>query len=225
MRYDADHKERTRQRLLVEAAEALRSEGPERVGVAALMSKLGLTHGGFYAHFKSKDELVAQAIEEMFEQMVSGLKKRAQGVPPAEVIERYIDFYLSVKHQEDSGRGCALPAMAADVSRMGRSARKRFAAGTERLYRTVAELFRELGRDDEEAMTCATSLLSEMAGAIAIARAVDSPKLAEQIRDRSRAAIKQRFGLTPAEFPPGSPTRTGVSASVSRAAPHTSTRR
>lgn len=81
---------------------------------------------------------------------------------------------------------------------MGRSARKKFAEGTERLQQSIASLFRALGHDDEEAMERASSLFWELAGAIAIARAVDSAKQAEQIRNRSRAAIKKRFGLLPA---------------------------
>jgi TetR/AcrR family transcriptional regulator, transcriptional repressor for nem operon len=198
MRYDAEHKERTRQRLLTEAAAALRSEGPERVGVAALMGKLGLTHGGFYAHFNSKDDLVAAAIDEMFAQTQAVLKKKTEGRPPAEALERYIDFYLSARHCEAVGQGCALPSLAADVSRMDRTARRRFAAGTRHLHEGIAALFRALGHNEEEAMECATSLFSEMSGAIALARAVDTPKEAEQIRNRSRSAIKKRLGLLPA---------------------------
>jgi len=195
MRYDAEHKERTHKRLLRQAAEALRSAGPERVGVARLMGKLGLTHGGFYAHFKSKDDLVAQAIDEMFAQTLDGVKKMTAGLPPDAGLARYIDFYLSDKHVDWPGRGCALPAMAADVSRLGRAARRRFAAGTERLCDEIADLLRALGHDDAQAMELATSVLAEMAGAVAIARAVDTPKLASDIRDHSRAAIKKRLGL------------------------------
>jgi TetR/AcrR family transcriptional repressor of nem operon len=198
MRYDTEHKERTRQRLLTEAAAALRSEGPERIGVAALMGKLGLTHGGFYAHFKSKDDLVVAAIDEMFAQTLAVLQKKTGGRSPVEALEHYIDFYLSARHCDAIGQGCALPAMAADVARMDRTARQRFTVGAGRLYQGVAALFQALGRNEEEAMECATSLFSEMAGAIAIARAVDTREEAEQIRNRCRSAIKKRFGLVPA---------------------------
>jgi TetR/AcrR family transcriptional regulator, transcriptional repressor for nem operon len=195
MRYDADHKERTRQKLVAEAAAALRSEGPERIGVAALMGRLGLTHGGFYAHFKSKDDLIATAIDEMFAQSIATLRKKTDGYPPAEALNRYVDFYLSARHCDAVGQGCPLPALAGDVSRMGNIARKRFAAGAERLYAGVATLLRALGYDEEAALGSATSLFSEMAGALAIARAVDTAAAAERIRNRSRSAIKSRFGL------------------------------
>jgi TetR/AcrR family transcriptional regulator, transcriptional repressor for nem operon len=199
MRYDSDHKERTRQKLVAEAAAALRSEGPERVGVAALMAKLGLTHGGFYAHFKSKDELVATAIDEMFAQSVAALHKKTKGYPPAEALARYIDFYLSARHCEAVAQGCPLPALAGDVSRMERKVRGRFALGTASLHEGIAALFRELGHDEEAALDNATSLFSEMAGAIVLARAVDTSEEADRIRNRSRSALKKRFGLAPAE--------------------------
>ena len=68
MRYDTDHKQKTREKVLKAAAKAIRADGPHRMGVADVMRKAGLTHGGFYAHFESKDDLVAAAIGQMFEQ-------------------------------------------------------------------------------------------------------------------------------------------------------------
>ncbi|MGI4879673.1 MAG: TetR/AcrR family transcriptional regulator, partial [Janthinobacterium lividum] len=67
MRYDGEHKAQTRERVLKEAAAAIRSEGVDRIGIAQVMARAGLTHGGFYAHFTSKDDLVTQAIDYMFE--------------------------------------------------------------------------------------------------------------------------------------------------------------
>jgi TetR/AcrR family transcriptional regulator, transcriptional repressor for nem operon len=195
MRYEADHKDRTRKRLLDEAARALRSEGPERVGVAALMARLGLTHGGFYAHFKSKDDLVAQAIEETFAQTNAGIEKAIAGRPPAQALSRYIDFYLSDRHFSMPGQGCALPALSTDVSRLGRPARQKFEAGTRRLTELIAGLLRGMGYDEKPAKELATSALAEMAGAIAIARAMETPRQAEEIRACCRAAVKQRLGL------------------------------
>ena len=182
-------------RILTEAAAALRAGGPERVGIAALMAKLGLTHGGFYAHFKSKDDLIAAAIEEMFTESWRSFSKRLEGLPPAEALAHYIDFYLSPLHCDTTARGCPLPAVATDVSRLGPEARKRFAAGAKRLYGAIAALFRELGHSEGEAMELATSLFSELVGAITIARAVDTPAQARLICNRSRSAIKKRLGL------------------------------
>ncbi|MDB5444935.1 MAG: TetR/AcrR family transcriptional regulator, partial [Phenylobacterium sp.] len=76
MRYDAEHKQRTRERLLKAAARILRQEGPHRLAVAQVMGEAGLTHGGFYAHFKSRDDLLDHGIEEMFRQSREQLERR-----------------------------------------------------------------------------------------------------------------------------------------------------
>jgi len=86
MRYDAEHKQKTRERVLDEAAKAIRAEGPHRVGVAGIMAKAGLTHGGFYAHFASKDELVLAAIGRMFEQGAKRRLNQFADLPPAQAL-------------------------------------------------------------------------------------------------------------------------------------------
>ncbi len=93
MRYDSEHKERTRKRVLREAANAIRAEGPDRIGVAALMAKAGLTHGGFYAHFASKDDLIAQAITQMFDDRYEHWAARTKDLEPAEALDAFIDGY------------------------------------------------------------------------------------------------------------------------------------
>ena len=196
MRYDANHRERTRKQLVTEASEAIRRDGPDRVSVAAIMGHVGLTHGGFYAHFKSKDDLIATAIDEMFDQTSQSFAKRTANRPPAEALAKYIDSYLSKTHVEQVQTGCPLPAMAGDVARLGPKARKRFAAGAERQCHNSARLFREIGYGDEEAVNLASSLMAEMSGAIAIARAVHTPAQAKAICERSRLVIKRRLGLT-----------------------------
>src|SRR5687768_11600573 len=100
MRYDRDHKARTRQKVLAEAAAAIREMGPDRIGVARLMAAAGLTHGGFYAHFKSKDALVAEAITEMFEQGYQAFLLATSGVDPAAGLARFVDGYLSSRHRD-----------------------------------------------------------------------------------------------------------------------------
>src|SRR5262245_56464481 len=129
MRYDAEHKERTRQRVLTEAAAAIRAHGPDGIGVAALMSKAGLTHGGFYAHFKSKDDLVAQAIGQMFEEARERFHVNTDDPDPAAALCKYIDIYVSSRHRDSPERGCPLPALSGDLARMSAPARKRFTAG------------------------------------------------------------------------------------------------
>ena len=112
MRYDAEHKERTRLRLLTEAAIMLREEGPHGLSVATLMKRQGLTHGGFYAHFASKDDLIAQAIDVMFERTCERFETRTRGLAPQEALAGYIAYYLSPAHCNKPGQGCAIPATA-----------------------------------------------------------------------------------------------------------------
>src|ERR1700754_2740159 len=106
MRYGEDHKEQTRARVLQEAAREIRAKGPDGIGVAAIMARAGLTHGGFYAHFKSKDALVAAALDTMFEDMRARFERRASDADPRTALRAYVDFYLSAMHRDARDRGC-----------------------------------------------------------------------------------------------------------------------
>ena len=99
VRYDNEHKERTRQRVLSEAAAAIRTAGPDGVGVAGLMARAGLTHGAFYAHFESKDDLFAESITHMFEETYQRFFTRTEHPDPAIAMEKLIDAYLSTRHR------------------------------------------------------------------------------------------------------------------------------
>ena len=133
MRYDSDHKDRTKERLLKEAASAIRADGPDRVGVAAIMAKAGLTHGGFYAHFKSKNDLIEQAIGQMFDSAARRYETTTKDLDPGAALAAYLDFYLSRSHRDAPQRGCPLPALSGDLARMPAAARKRFTAGAQQV--------------------------------------------------------------------------------------------
>jgi TetR/AcrR family transcriptional repressor of nem operon len=193
MRYDTEHKARTRERILEEAAKAIRASGPEGVSVGGLMKKAGLTHGGFYAHFGSKDELVAEAIGHMFGGPYSNFAALTEGKPPAEALAAYVDFYLSARHRDARDRGCPLPALSGDLARMPVSARARFGEGAERLRKAIAGLLEAMGRDDPE--TLAASAIAEMVGAIALARATDDAARSDAILAATRSSLRNRLGL------------------------------
>lgn len=193
MRYDSEHKERTRQRVLAEAAAAIRAHGPDGVGVASLMAKAGLTHGGFYAHFKSKDDLVGEAITHMFEETRKRFLEHAADADPAVALSRYIDMYVSARHRDTPEHGCPLPALSGDLARMSPTARKRFAAGLEGLTRPIAKLLKDLGRPAPERL--AASLVAEMVGAVLLSRAIDDATASDRILKTSRDALKARIGL------------------------------
>ncbi len=90
------------------------------------MSRLGLTHGGFYAHFKSKDDLVRQAIEAGFDKTRTEFEQAAEGRGPAEALSAYVDYYLSMAHVDRGGGGCLLPRLAGDLSRLDDASREGF---------------------------------------------------------------------------------------------------
>src|SRR5580698_9995015 len=100
MRYEPDHKEKTRAKVLHVASRAIRAEGPHKVAVADVMARAGLTVGGFYAHFASKDDLIAAAIDEMFAEAKSRAMLEMDARTPGEALAAYIDFYLSQTHRD-----------------------------------------------------------------------------------------------------------------------------
>jgi TetR/AcrR family transcriptional repressor of nem operon len=193
MRYDAEHKQKTRERVLREAARAIRAEGPHRIGVAGVMARAGLTHGGFYAHFASKDELVASAIGQMFAEGRQRVELETGGRGARESLTAYIDFYLSTRHRDTRTSGCPLPFLAADAPRLTEAARARFARGVAGLTGILGEKLAALDRPDAEAE--ASSMLAEMVGALSLARAEPDPQASDLILERSRRALKTRFGL------------------------------
>jgi TetR/AcrR family transcriptional repressor of nem operon len=196
MRYDAEHKRKTRAKVLAAAARAIRAEGPHRVGVAGVMSAAGLTHGGFYAHFASKDELVAEAIDAMFLDARIRFARETEGRSPAEGLAAYLDFYLSAAHRDAPDSGCPLPALSADLPRLAPAARERYGRGLADLTGRVAGLLRRLGRD--EADDLAASLIAELVGALALSRAVADPGQSDAILARTRRTARLRAGLADA---------------------------
>lgn len=193
MRYDAEHKQRTREKVLDAAAEAIRVDGPHKVGVAEVMTRAGLTHGGFYAHFKSKDDLVACTIGHMFDQGVLRRIESLKGLPPAEALSAHLDFYLSESHRDSRTTGCAMTALAADLPRLPLAAQESFASGVRRMTGRITDLLAAAGHADAEDL--GSSMVAEMVGALSLARAEPDRELSSLILERSRRTLKQRLDL------------------------------
>ncbi len=193
MRYDAEHKQKTRAKVLQVAAKAIRAEGPDRIGVAGVMAEAGLTHGGFYAHFRSKDELVTAAIEQMFEESRARIQHAMDGVGAAEGLTAYIDFYLSKKHRDMRSAGCPMAALASDLPRLSEATREQFAAGVQRFTETIGEKLVALGLAD--ASVLAHSVVSELIGALTLARIELNATRSDAILADSRQLLKQRLNL------------------------------
>lgn len=193
MRYPPEHKQKTRARVLAAAAKAIRAEGPHRVGVAGVMSAAKLTHGGFYAHFASKDALIAAAIEEMFEHARVRWERETQDRSPADGLSSYIDFYLSAAHRDARGTGCPMPALAADLPRLTGASRAAFAAGTRALIERLSGHLAALGHADAELL--ASSILSELVGALSLARGEPDRARSDALLAASRRMVRRRVGL------------------------------
>jgi TetR/AcrR family transcriptional regulator, transcriptional repressor for nem operon len=193
MRYGPERKKVTRARVLREAARAIRAQGPHRIGVAEVMMRAGLTHGGFYAHFASKEDLVAAAIAQMFEEALSTFERMTAGKPPKEALQAYIDFYLSPRHRDAKETGCPLAALSADLPRLSEPARREFTAGFAALATAFSNLISAFGLSDSE--TLARSLFAEMVGALTLARGTAQSKQSKAILDISRRSVASRLGL------------------------------
>ena len=193
MRYDNQHKQQTRRRVLEAAAEAIRTEGPERIGVAAVMTRAGLTHGGFYAHFDSKEMLVAATIDFMFDRDEAKFVETTRGRSASEALAVYIDFYLSIGHCGSRGTGCAMASLVSELPHLSASARERFTRGAQRLHRRLMDLLERVGVDDAKSL--ALTLRSAMVGALAMARAQNNFADGDAILQATRVDLLRRLGI------------------------------
>jgi TetR/AcrR family transcriptional repressor of nem operon len=184
MRHSKEEKAASRQRILNVASERIRESGTDGPGVAEIMSAAGLTHGGFYKHFDSRDDLVAEALAKTFadtETATESLLKNA-----ADPLATFVDAYASIAHCQDPGTGCAIVSLGADVARGDDRLRGVY---REQVERYLAHLEQLLGPGDDARRTAIVAL-STLVGAVLVARAVDDQTLAEEILKDVRAAVK-----------------------------------
>ncbi|MGB9096707.1 TetR/AcrR family transcriptional regulator [Erwinia sp.] len=187
------HKERTRQRILDEAAAIMRVVGTEGIGVAALMKRVGLTHGGFYAHFTSRDDLVANVIDRMFNETGERLSALSPLPEGAERLSSLIDSYLSPEARKAPEHNCPMPSLAGEASRLPDEARARFTLGIQEMQEVIARSLQAMGHQQPQSL--ASSAQAELIGAMALARAIQDEAVAEEVLADSRSQLKQRLGL------------------------------
>ena len=193
MRYGTDHKEQTRSRVVAAAARAMRARGPDQVAVTEIMAQVGLTHGGFYAHFPSKDSLVGAAIEAAFEQSRERVLGMSPDQSPGETLRRFINTYVSAEHRDRPELGCPIALLSSYIPGQAAPARAAYDRGTKGLIGLIATGLSGLGADD--ARDQAMSLLAEMAGAVALARAIHDRALSDRLLGQCRRNILARAGL------------------------------
>lgn len=183
MRYSEDHKAKTHQRIIEEAALRFRRDGVLATGLQPLMKALGLTHGGFYAHFKSKDDLVEQALQHSAGQLRDSLVDLEHEPKPLYAL---IKRYLSSAHCNTPGAGCPLPTISAELGQRGEPSET-----TDQIVRSRLELIRQnLAGDDVEAQSAL--MLSAMVGALVLSRSIADPELAEQVLVDTRKLLLQQ---------------------------------
>jgi len=186
VRYGEGHKAATRKRIVNAAAKRFRKEGAEAVGVAGLMADAGLTHGGFYAHFESKEELFRDAVVHALDQTRARLMLRAQADGGG--LEAMVRDYLTARHVKCPERGCAAAALAPEIARRSRATRAAFEQQLAGFIELIAD--QVSGGDREARRRRAVAIFGLMMGTLQLARAVADKTLSEQIRDSGiRAAL------------------------------------
>src|SRR5215831_2694825 len=128
MRYSVEHKAQSHENILSVAARSFRERGGDSSGIGTVMKKVGLTKGGFYRHFKSKDDLLVEAVARAFDEMGRGMMEVARSAPEGQVLRAMIEHYLSARHANSPGTGCVLSALAPELARRPLSVRKRIEA-------------------------------------------------------------------------------------------------
>lgn len=175
------------ERIVKAASRRIRRDGVDNVGVAELMKQAGLTHGGFYRHFESRDDLVAEAIAEALAQGSQRVQASAKLSGPS-ALAAIVDGYLSRLHRDKPETGCAVAALPTDVARCG----PRAGAAYSRQVRAYLELLTDLtpDRDPDQAHL----ILASLVGALLLARAVDDRGLSDEILDRVARALNGYVG-------------------------------
>lgn len=191
MRYSQEHKAQSRENILSVAARSFREHGSDTSGIGTVMKKVGLTKGGFYRHFKSKDDLFVEAVTRAFDEMGERMVEIAQSAPEGQALRAIIERYLSVVHANAPGAGCVLAALAPELARKPVAVRRRIEATLE-AYRERLLPFMP-GRTREEKLEKIRVLFSSMAGALMTARITSDPQKREQRLKEARNFFIKSF--------------------------------
>jgi|SRR5207253_386671 len=190
MRYPAEHKEETRERIVQAASRRFRRAGAG-VGIGQLMKTLKMTHGGFYRHFKSKDDLLIEALGKSFQEMRARMSGAIARATPGQELASIIETYLSNEHCADAAGGCPVAALASEIARQPRAVRAAFDGAIQNATAVVAKFM--TGATEEERRRRAGVLMSGMSGTLAVARAVSDEDLRRKILSAARKIYIEAF--------------------------------
>lgn len=199
MRYTKEHKQETHARIVRKASVRLREKGAHGIGVADLMKEAGLTHGGFYAHFDSREALVIEAFNYAMDRSTERWRTMAEQTPPEKRFAAIVDNYLSALHRDDPGHGCAITALGPDIARESTKTRRAFAAKLDEMIEMMADQLPELPR--KAARSRAIAALSTMAGALVLSRVAGTGEFSEEILRAGREAALADTASGPARKP------------------------
>jgi TetR/AcrR family transcriptional regulator, transcriptional repressor for nem operon len=186
MRYGAGHKEQTRERILRAAARLFRRDGYHSAGVDKVMEAAGLTAGGFYAHFPSKEALLAETLAPASEQASDSNIQGLEGRQGRAWVEGFLANYLSPAHLASNYAGCPLPALVSEIARTGPPVKSSF----ETVVRRFADL---LQRQSEDSLSedRALALVALCVGGISVARSIQDQALAERVLKACRELAEE----------------------------------
>lgn len=189
-RYDKSHKSETRRRIIEHAGRRLKRDGIDGSGVATLMSDAGLTNGAFYAHFGSKNDLVANVVAHQLDIQAATVRS----LPPGrEAIEQFIREYLSPDHRDQPATGCPSAALLDEIGRCDGQIRDSYTRGAQAIVDAVAS---HLSPDDPStARSRATGLFTLLVGSLQLARAVTDPTLSDGVLEAGISSALELLSL------------------------------
>lgn len=190
-RYRKEHKTATRRRIVDAAGRRLKRDGIDGSGIATLMADAGLTNGAFYAHFASKDDLVATAVADQLREQLGYYRSRAPG---REGVEQMVREYLSIEHRDNVEQGCPSAALLDEISRCSDATKQAYTEGILAIVDDVAT--RLAPGDPRSAHGTTLSLLAMLIGALQLSRALADRDLAEEVLDQG---IQNALALLPGD--------------------------
>lgn len=196
MRYATDHKLTTRTRILQAASEVFRERGVAATGVDEVMRRAGLTHGGFYAHFRGKSELVADACASGFDAGRVNLARIAALPSRRDRVRALVLSYLSPRHRDNPAGGCLVAALGFEAARSTGQARQSYSTALQQHRARLAAALR-LAADDKENERLTTALLSQLVGALILARSLADPAESTELLAQARQTALDHFAPKP----------------------------
>ncbi|MDI1265971.1 MAG: TetR/AcrR family transcriptional regulator [bacterium] len=195
MRYSKEHKQETHARIVKKASVRLREKGAHGIGVADLMKEAGLTHGGFYAHFDSREALVIEAFAYAMDRSTERWRKVAEATPPEKRFSTIVENYLTTVHRDDPGHGCAVPALGAEIARESLKTRKAFSVKLEQMVDMMADQVPDVPR--KAARKQAIAALTTMMGTLVLSRVAGNGEFSDEILASGREAALGRAAAKP----------------------------